>query len=366
MSENSGSGKHWLVYIPLFALILTGSAFGTYRIIDNSRGGSEGEVVEGGQDGGDGGSGGEEDDSEIILGTDGRECAGIGVNGECIDESGEVARKDGEIIYVERAAGEQDNRAPVVYATYSTTEPTNGDVVVVIRANEAIGVPVGWEYASGVLVNEIKKVYKENRSEVVEVADLAGNITEVRIVVNNIDRAAPVVSNLRYSTTAPTKQDVVVSFETNKDVQTPDGWEQDGSARKFKRTFAANWSGRVTVRDMAGNTASVNVAVGNIDKAPLTARMLDETASFNPSNGNLSSVTIRIEVSKPADSLTSGLSGWTRLSETTWSKVFTANVNETIVLTDKVGNTASYTLRVMGIGEHAGIYNANKPTLTQQ
>jgi hypothetical protein len=257
---------------------------------------------------------------------------------------------------------EADNVPPQVYVNYSTTSLTNKDVVVTIRANEEIKLVDGWARASGILVNEMSKTFAENTIETIRVEDMAGNVTEMTVMVSNIDKTPPVISNVRYSTTELTKDNVTVTFEASEEIVTPDGWEYRLNAQRYTRTFTTNWSGNITVRDLAGNTATVAISVANIDKTPLTLKMIKYDPVFNSSSGKLASVTVVVEANKNIG----GMSGWTGLSETTWSKVFTANADETITVSDRVGNVVTYKLRMVGVGEHAGVYEATPPTLTKQ
>jgi len=263
-------------------------------------------------------------------------------------------------------ATEVDTEPPQVLVSYSTTAPTNGNVVVTLRANKEVRLVEGWTRISAILLNEMTRTFTANGTETVRVADLSGNVTEVQVAVNNIDRAAPVVSNLRYSTTDPTRSDVVVTFETNKDVQTPNGWERDGSARRFRKVFTANGGETVRVVDLAGNAATVTVSVGNIDREPLNITVVRVEPFYNSANGLLQSVTMTIDVSKPNNRLVGGLDGWTRLSDRMYSRTFSADFDEIVTATDWVGITANYRLVVRIAGTNGGNWSERVPVLVRQ
>ena len=73
--------------------------------------------------------------------------------------------------------------------TYSTEEPTDGDVVVTIISNEPLdgtNLPEGWILSDDGLT--AVKTYQENTEETVAFTDGAGNVVTAEIRITNIDR----------------------------------------------------------------------------------------------------------------------------------------------------------------------------------
>ena len=121
------------------------------------------------------------------------------VEGWILDESKKILTKEytqngGENVEIKDLAGNEteaivqvyniDRTAPEATVDYSTTQETNENVVAIITINEAIKVPSGW-----ILDEENGLIYKEydaNTEETVIIKDLAGNETEVEIIINNI------------------------------------------------------------------------------------------------------------------------------------------------------------------------------------
>ena len=121
------------------------------------------------------------------------------VEGWSLDESKKILTKEytqngGENVTIKDLAGNEteaivqvyniDRTAPEATVDYSTTQETNENVVAIITINEAIQVPSGW-----ILDEENGLIYKEydaNTEETVIIKDLAGNETEVKIIINNI------------------------------------------------------------------------------------------------------------------------------------------------------------------------------------
>lgn len=79
-----------------------------------------------------------------------------------------------------------DTMPPDLMVSYSTTEKTDQDVLVTIKANEEVKEVEGWTLAEDKLT--LTKVYTENGEEEVTVYDLYGNSSKLKIEVNNIDR----------------------------------------------------------------------------------------------------------------------------------------------------------------------------------
>ncbi|HIV53111.1 MAG TPA: FIVAR domain-containing protein [Candidatus Mediterraneibacter norwichensis] len=82
-----------------------------------------------------------------------------------------------------------DQTAPAAEVTYSTEEPTDGDVVVTIISNEPLdgnNLPEGWVLSTDGLT--AVKTYQENTEETVAFTDGAGNVVTAEIRITNIDR----------------------------------------------------------------------------------------------------------------------------------------------------------------------------------
>ena len=77
-----------------------------------------------------------------------------------------------------------DTTPPELEIEYSTTEPTEENVIVTIIANEEIQIPDGW--IEGEDKNIIYKEYDANTEEIVVIKDLVGNETEANIKIENI------------------------------------------------------------------------------------------------------------------------------------------------------------------------------------
>ena len=86
-----------------------------------------------------------------------------------------------------------DKTAPTATVSYSHDKenPTNGNVTVTITPDEAIKDIDGWTKNED---GTYSKEYDENNEYEVEIEDLVGNFSVVKINVNGIDREAPVIT----------------------------------------------------------------------------------------------------------------------------------------------------------------------------
>lgn len=82
-----------------------------------------------------------------------------------------------------------DRTPPKLDISYSTKDITNGDVLVTIKCNEKIKNIDGWSISED--KQTLTKIYETNKTEEIEVSDLAGNKTKAKIEINNIDKVAP-------------------------------------------------------------------------------------------------------------------------------------------------------------------------------
>ena len=74
-----------------------------------------------------------------------------------------------------------DRTPPKLDISYSTKDITNGDVLVTIKCNEKIKNIDGWSISED--KQTLTKIYETNKTEEIEVSDLAGNKTIVTVNV---------------------------------------------------------------------------------------------------------------------------------------------------------------------------------------
>lgn len=169
-----------------------------------------------------------------------------------------------------------DNKGPLFTVSGNPTSPTNKDVTLTI---------VGLDAGSGLLgidafsfdggrtwADSEKATFKQNQTVYIAVRDVLGNITRETVVIKSIDKVPPVArvtGNPFYWQTTAATLNVIASDNVALDAQ-PYSWD-DGKTWTAQATkqVSENGSYSVLVRDAAGNTTKVDVAVAYTDtKAP--------------------------------------------------------------------------------------------------
>ena len=246
--------------------------------------------------------------------------------------------------YATRIVQVVDTTAPTVEVTYSTTELTNGDVLVTVSANEVVTISgKGW-IAANAEGTAYEKVFTENDEEVITVTDISGNAIQITVDVKNIDKTAPTVT-ITYEPVELTNGDVLVTVSADEVVTlTGKGWvaaNAEGTA--YEKTFTENDEEVITVTDLAGNSVEVTVKVANIDKVLPSTEVTYSTEELT--NGD-------VVVTVSADEVvTLTGKGWVAANAegTAYEKTFTENDEEVITVTDLAGNSVEVTVKVANI-----------------
>ena len=293
-----------------------------------------------------------------------------------------------------------DKEAPQCTVEYSTDEKTKGQVKATIWAQDEIElvnsddnkIVITGErkpYLATTL-NGISICYKENTTETLEVKDLAGNISQVEIKVENVDSAVDGL-NSKTDSTVVTNQNVILTVDANEQINvnnlennqasiiknaktlykeakakvTSDGmlYEVAGSlnvmpimtgkvdslgvepfaylsenennnenGNELSYEITENGYGVINASDMVGNTDAVFYDINSIDKdspiAGISSMVMNEDGS----------VTVEVLVNEGTQ-LTDDLNGWTLSDDMkTLTKTFTSVSNEMLRITDFAGN----------------------------
>ncbi len=147
---------------------------------------------------------------------------------------------------------EPDAKPVTATVTYSTTEQTNKDVIVTIKANEEIQNVEGWKLSTDKMT--LTKTYTKNTTEDGEniiIKDLAGNSTVVTVKVTSIDESEPTFTLNKYKI----KNNCIIKIKPNtdyntfiRDISTNIDYEvKDGNVV----TGDLNGDGKINIIDMA-------------------------------------------------------------------------------------------------------------------
>lgn len=145
-----------------------------------------------------------------------------------------------------RTVNVADQTAPTATVSYSTTAPTNGNVVATITPSEPVTVT-----NNGGLTT---RTFTANGIFTFTFVDAASNTGSATAAVSNIDTVAPVITIAPHVTT-PTNQDITVTASTN-----------EGTLNAATYTFTTNGSFSFVATDTAGNVSTATVTISNINK----------------------------------------------------------------------------------------------------
>lgn len=115
-----------------------------------------------------------------------------------------------------------DRTPPILTTSYSETD-SNGDVLVTIIANEKVKKVEGWSLSEDRMT--LTKKYTENKSEDIEVYDIAGNKSVANISIDNIDKINPIIekvsvgnTNTNYTSYANSSKIINLQFKVSDNV----------------------------------------------------------------------------------------------------------------------------------------------------
>lgn len=137
----------------------------------------------------------------------------------------------------------------------------------------------------------------------------------------------------------PTNEDVTVTIQANEQLQPVEGWTLSDDGMSLTKTYSDNTSETVTVKDLTGNAIEVPVNVTGIDKEGTTVKVKNETTEDG--------VLVTIETSEPIQTP----DGWTKVSDTKFTKLYTENTSEDIIVYDLAGNATKAHVTVSSISK---------------
>lgn len=188
---------------------------------------------------------------------------------EIYDIETEVITKDSVVIKIDR------NAPQITEIHYSATDWTNNDVSVTVSATD--------DLSEITYVNGKTHIFTENGEFTFKIKDEAGNITEETVVVDFIDKSAPIptvtyyVNGREYDTSVPTNQNVTAKVTFDDGGAPVEIQNNDGS---FEYEFSANGSFTFIFKDQAGNSGEVTALVSEIDKIAPTGYVTYSKSSW--------------------------------------------------------------------------------------
>ncbi len=221
-----------------------------------------------------------------------------------------------------------DRVAPNLAVSYSTTEPTTEPVEVTISANEEIQAIDGWTLSDDQM--ELTKSYLQNTEETITVKDLAGNQTTQKIAITNIEVSQELVVEVHYSETKLTNQNIQVTIIANLPLKPLTGWTLNSNQKELTKQYSQNTQEQVSIESVSGKTITKQITIQNIDK---TAPVLQ--VEYSPSVPTKQNVVVTIKANEKVQAV----DGWTlSQDQLSLTKTYSANTEETIQVSDLVGN----------------------------
>ena len=232
-----------------------------------------------------------------------------------------------------------DKEKPQYEVEYSTTLSTNEDVIITITANEEIQSIEGWKLSEDKKL--LTKKYTENTEEEIIIKDIVGNSASKTIIkINNIDKIKPEI-NVSYSITELTNQDIIVTITANEEIKEIEGWNLSTDKKELKKEFTSNTEENITISDLAGNTISDTIKIGNIDKVTPKIEIKYSTTSATDKD---------VIVTITSDKIIRNVDGWTLSSDKKQlTKNFNENGEEEITIIDEAGNSVTTKIKVSNI-----------------
>ena len=254
----------------------------------------------------------------------------------------------GNKAYATKVVNVVDTTAPTATIEKDPAGPTNGKVKVTLTFSENVDtMSVGWRPV-GKDYTKWYKVFDDNLDETAVFTDENGNKGSKQIVVNNIDRIAP-VALLSFDPSDLTNKNVKVQLVANEEV-TVEGWTKVGeTGRVYEKTFDHNVIDEIVIaKDLAGNETKHTFTIDFIDKNAPTV----EYVKFDKETP-AKEVTVTVKFSEDVKLGVASL-GW-KYDEARkhWTKTFTDNGIYTINAKDLAGNTVSQSFEIKNIDRKA-------------
>lgn len=216
-----------------------------------------------------------------------------------------------------------DKTAPKATVEFSTTDPTNDEVVATLSFDKpnitVLSEGVNTDQETGAR----SITFDKNTTYELRFSDALGNIGTETITVDWIDKDPP-TAELKYSTMHLTDQPVTVTLEPNEPVTVL-------SEGGLSHTFEENGSFTFLLRDQAGNQSSITTSVDWIAKVP------EYTVTYSTREWTTGNVTVTLELED----------GYTLISNGGNNVyTFTQNGETNFEYRDSSGNIGSIPIRV--------------------
>lgn len=249
-----------------------------------------------------------------------------------------------------------DKEAPVIKsANFDTTAWTSGSVTLTVNAEDRHAGIAGYALGSGSYSAGNVFVFTQNGDYMLHISDNVGNVTDYPIKISNIDQTAPVISEVVLSPKDWTSKAVTVTVKASDSqsglASKPYSFDGGNYTESNSITVTANRNVSISVKDAVGNVTSKTISVTNIDTTnPVVGAMTPNTTAWTNKD---------VKVTVSASDGQSGLDGkpysYDGGANFVGSNEYVMTDNGTlkVIVRDKVGNSASQSIKVTNIDKGA-------------
>lgn len=271
-----------------------------------------------------------------------------------------------------------DRTSPKLTITYSKEEITEESVIVTMRANEEIQEVEGWQLQED--KKTLVKEYEKNAEEEVVVKDLSGNETKEKIIINNIDKKAPIIqiqqitnTNQDYPNYANQEQTVTALITITDDRKISQLLELSQIRIMVGGKEIQPKKKELEYETKEENVQKIKLIISGITEEGKLEIQIPKGSIKDEANHENEEVrkdtNIEIDNTKPKGTysqkekeekrievvITSNeaireLEGWKLENKTILSKVFNNNLSYTTTIQDLAGNTSEVEINIKGAG----------------
>ncbi len=128
---------------------------------------------------------------------------------------------------------------------------------ITLTSDEAIQGIEGWTLSSDKKV--LTKTYTENANETIRVKDLAGNVTEQKVEITELDTIPPVIEQKQE--VSDNEDAVTVTLTSNEEVEPIEGWTLSSNKKVLTKTYTDNVDETIRIRDLNGNEVAERIKI---------------------------------------------------------------------------------------------------------
>lgn len=212
-------------------------------------------------------------------------------------------------------------------------------------SNSKLYTSEAFELVNCNLSEDGKNIILNEDTEKASVTVKGGAIADSKYTVKVNDNTSPVLT-VEYSITKLTRGTVTVTIKANEEIQEIEGWTLSKDKLSLERIYTQNKEEAIIIKDVAGNAATANIKVNNIDTTDPEVEI--EYSTTVQTNQNVI-VTIRAN-----EEIKEVEHGWTLSTDKlTLTKEFDQPTLETFPIYDLAGNERNIKIEVTNIDKLA-------------